>query len=422
MARTFFAVFVVLFCPLTAEGQGAREQDYPAIYSSAPMIRNAALIDTGLRLTERGVDAAVDGLTGDLFVRKSAGGFTVRLSRWLAFDFFVMGIGSILGHELGHDTRSEELGRPARVHIRSFNASFFSASGAPFTAAETLTVWSAGFEGARVLSDRVERRIYTQNRATPGDLSLIFMTVVGAEQYLLRNLSDRGLESPAAFLGSAAGGRIGDPKQYASGLAALRRSHAARFTREEIAIFFPEIQATSRELRRASLLNFVDLGLIIGSAELFHGYMWNGRRDLNVRWLRLGAVRVVPSLRYELTPNGPEHQVRSRYRAGSSSGLAYVRWTSPLDASAAGAHGTWGVGGEWTRASSARIEPRITADLWTNPDGSTRGRVEVGASTRGWLHHRLTFGADVGLKGAGYLHGYPLKSGPYFGVGAAVRF
>ena len=85
--------------PLQAHAQ---PQDPPPAYlieySSAPMTRNAALLDTSLRLFERGTDWAVDEVAGDLVARKSAGGFFTRLGLTLA-DFVVVGIGSTVAHE-----------------------------------------------------------------------------------------------------------------------------------------------------------------------------------------------------------------------------------------------------------------------------------------------------------------------------------
>jgi hypothetical protein len=406
---------------LAAQGQTTAEQNYPAEFSTVPMIRNAALVDTGIRLVERGVDAGFDRIAGDLFVRKSPGGFAARLGRWLAFDFFVTGYASVITHEYGHDTRAEELGRPSRVFIRGFNSSFFGARGTPFTAMESLAVSGAGFEGARVLADRVERRIYTGNHATWIDVSTLFMSVVGAELYLATTLSEGRLESPAMFLSGGANGLPGDAATYATSLTAVRLSHP-RFTRPEVAIFFPQIQSTAREIRRASFLNLVDMALITGTAGLVRDYMWNGRRDVPVRWLSLGPVSLVPSLRYELTPNGPEHQVRSHYKLGSAVGVGYVRWSAPLEPLQPDARGLWGFGGEYARLTNSQIQPRAAMDIWRDIDGSTRGRVEIGATVHRFLHRRLTFTADVGVKGDGYLRGYALEKGAYFGVGAGIRF
>jgi hypothetical protein len=412
---------VVAPCVVSAQRQPPPEQSYPAEFSTVPMLRNAALVDTGVRLVERGVDAGLDRLTGDLFVRKSAGGFAARLGRWLAFDFFVGGYGAVITHEYGHDTRAEELGRTARVFIRSFNASSFRASGAPFSARESLIVSGAGFEGARVLADRVERRIYTSNRATAADMTSLFMTVVGSELDLTSTLSAGRLENPTTFLDGGRLGPPGDAVTYAASLTAVRLSRP-RFTRDQVSIFFPQIQATARDIRRSSLLNLLDVGLITGTVGLFRDYMWNGHRDVPVRWLSLGAVSLVPSLRYELTPNGPEHQIRSHYKAGSTVGLGYVRWTSALQPLQPAARGLWGIGGEYTRTGHARLRPRIALDVWQNPDGGTEGRIEVGAAAAGFVHRRLTFTTDIGVKGEGYLRGYALGSGPYVSVGGGIRF
>jgi hypothetical protein len=213
----------------------------------------------------------------------------------------------------------------------------------------------------------------------------------------------------------------GDAVTYATSLTALRLSRP-RFTRDEVSIFFPQIQATARDIRRSSYLNLLDMALITGTVGLFRDYMWNGHRDVPVRWLSLGPVSLVPSLRYELTPNGPEHQIRSHYKLGSNVGLGYVRWSAALQPLQPGARGSWGIGGEYTSVGRARLQPRIAMDVWRNADGDTAGRIEVGATAAGFLHRRLTFTTDIGVKGDGYLRGYALGSGPYFSLGAGIRF
>lgn len=35
-----------------------------------------------------------------------------------------------------------------------------------------------------------------------------------------------------------------------------------------------------------------------------------------MRWLKIGQVSFIPSLRYELTPVGPERQIRSYVKVG----------------------------------------------------------------------------------------------------------
>jgi hypothetical protein len=406
---------------LNARGQPPPQDDYLAEYSTVPMIRNAALADVGVRLIERGVDEALDLITGDFFGRKSPGAFAARLGRWLAFDFFVGTYGSVVAHEFGHDTRAEELGRTAQVSIKLFHSAFTRTSGAPLNAKESLSVSGAGFEGARVLADRIERRIYTRNRATYADMTMLFMTVLSSEIYRVSTLSERRLETPRSFLGGGPMGLPGDAATYALNLTAVRLSRP-RFAFGEATMFFPQIQATAREIRRASFLNLVDAGLLTGTFGLFTDYMWSGRRDIPVRWLPLGPVSLMPALRYELTPNGPEHQVRSHYKVGAHVGLGYVRWSGPLEPLQPDVRGLWGIGGEYTRATNARVAPRFATDIWRDVDGKTRGRAEVGATATGLLHRRLTFTIDAGVKGDGYLRGYALRGGPYLTVGGGIRF
>jgi hypothetical protein len=88
------ALGFIVIVPLRAEAQQSEPAEYPFEYSSVPMTRNAALVESALRLTEGGVDWSVDRLTGDLFVRRSTAGFLARLGRRALFDYFLERFGS----------------------------------------------------------------------------------------------------------------------------------------------------------------------------------------------------------------------------------------------------------------------------------------------------------------------------------------
>ncbi len=387
-------------------------------YSSVPMTRNAALADVVVGTIERGTDWLTDRWTGDLFVRKSKAGFAARLGRWLAWDFFVQGYGTTIAHEYGHVTRSEEVGHPAKVFLGSFNHSFFRATGGPFTPAESLSVFGGGFEGANVLSKRVEGRIYARGRATPGELTSLFMNTVGTELYTLHTLSEDRLSSPDRFFNGGLPGLPGDPTTYVLNLTAARLSHPA-FRLGEATSFFADIQENGRSIRRGSLINLIDFGFVTGTVGLFRDYMWRGERQVAVRWLTLGSVSFSPGLRYNLTPVGPERQVRTRYKAGAGVGLGYVRWSEPLTP---GSTRLLGAGGEYQRAIIHGFEPRFGVDLWRNPDGTTSLRTEAATMFSRSPADRMVLTFAVGAKGRGYLSGYPISGGPYFNVGAGLRF
>lgn len=413
---------LVLVCILTARAIAQSGHAAPAPflveYSTVPMLRNAALVDAVVGAIERGTDWLSDKWTDDLFVRKSTGGFAARLGRWLAWDFFVEGYGATIAHEYGHVTRSEEAGHPARVFLGSFNHSFFRASGGPFTPMESLSVFGGGFEGANVLSKRVEDRIYARGKATPGDLTSLFMTTVGTQLYMQSTLSEDRLSSPDNFFNGGRPGLRGDPATYALSLTAARLSRRA-FALGEASPFFADIQENGRSIRRGSVINLIDYGVMTGGVGLFRDYMWRGQRQVAVRWLTLVLVSLVPGLRYNLTPVGPERQVRTRYKTGAGVGLGYLRWTEPL---APGSARLLGAGGEYQRDTIGGFEPRFGFDFWRNPDGTTSLRGEAATMFSRSSTDRMVLSFAVGAKGRGYLSGYPLRSGPYVNVGAGLRF
>jgi len=178
-------------------------RDYNLDYSSVPMRRNAEWVDLGARVLERSVDWGFRELTGDLMTRKSTGGVLARAARWSAFDFVLAGFASVVTHEYGHKARVEELGREATVYIRLFGSSSFRPRGALFTPRETLNVFAGGLEGARVLADQVEDRIYARGVASAGDLTAVFVNALASQGYILSTLSGSRLSSPERFIDGA---------------------------------------------------------------------------------------------------------------------------------------------------------------------------------------------------------------------------
>jgi hypothetical protein len=406
--------------PSPAFGQASASPPPPLVvdYSTVPMVRNASLADAGVRLVERGADWGVDSFARDLFARQSAGGFFARFGRWLAFDFFVEAFASAAVHEYGHDTRVEESGRDAEVFLGSLNRSYFVVRGAPLRPLDAMSVFSGGLEGEQVLADRVGDRIFTAGSAAPAELTTLLFTLYASTSYVVDTLRESRLESPDRFLNGGPSGRPGDPAQYVMGLTGARLSLTSPFRAAEVVRYFPEIQSNARSIRRRTLLNLLDYQHVTMGVGLFRDYMWRGGRRVPVRWIGIGSMSIAPGVGYHLSPVGPETRVRSRYKIGSFSGDAHVRWSEPM---MEGGNRLIGVGGEFQPAAIRREEPRIAFDLWRNPDGTTRARSEA-AATFSWPGGRFVWTAAVGAKGSGYVPGYPLASGPYFSIGAGVRF
>jgi hypothetical protein len=414
----YLTLAVVGLLPLRVEAQPPpAAAEYPFEMSTVPMTRNAALVESALRLTEGGVDWSADRLTGNLFVRKSTAGFLARLGRGMLFDYFLEHFGVAAAHEYGHATRGKEWGRELDVHLRWFGGSYATLSGGPLGAAERMSVFGGGFEGAYALTDRVGRRIHARGTATPGELMLLLVTALHTQAYYSVSLSERRLSDPDLFLdrGRTA---LGDPAQYTVGLTGERLSQAI-FLDDGVQRSFADIQTTGRSIRRRSALNLLDYDLVTTAMGVAVDHMWRGKRQIPVRWLAVGPLSLSPGMSYRLSPVGPELQIRTRYTQGNSVGRVYARWTErakPGDARLVGA------GGELQRIGAARFTPNVAFDVWRNPNRTMAVRVEAGATIGRTADDRLRFSLTVGAKTRGYLGGYPLKPGGYAGVGGQVRF
>ena len=140
---------------------------YGIEYSSAPMIRNAALADAAFLIVERGADWAADRWAGDLFTRRSAGGVFARVGQ-TAFNAFVERFARDVAHEYGHVARVEERGGSAHVVI-NLSGAFYTAFIPDLSPAERLGISGGGLEGSAVLAGRVGDRIHARGTATPGE-------------------------------------------------------------------------------------------------------------------------------------------------------------------------------------------------------------------------------------------------------------
>lgn len=261
MRVTGLALALASILPATAGAQnpGDPPPAYLIEYSTAPMVRNAALAEIITRSIERGADWVADGVAGDLFTRKSTGGFFARLGRGITFDHLIESYCLALAHEYGHATRAEESGRSAEVFLGPFSRKFFRMYGAPLAPLWTISVFGGGLEGQYVLAERVEDRIYARGTATAGDVRVLLWSAFSSESYILKTLSEGRLASPEQLLNGGRPGMPGDPVYYVLALSAERLSHPA-FTQDEVTHYFADIQANARSVRRRSAINFLDYG------------------------------------------------------------------------------------------------------------------------------------------------------------------
>ena len=138
---------------------------------------------------------------------------------------------------------------------------------------------------------------------------------------------------------------------------------------------FAETQVTARRVRRDWFIDFIDFELAGAAFGLARDFIWRGQRQIPVRWIDLGPVSISPGLRYTLSPNGPERQVRTRYKIGAHVGQGYVRWS---DALATAQTAPVGAGADYQHPPLHGFVPRVAVDLWRNPDGRIRRSIRGG--------------------------------------------
>ena len=399
-----------LVCGFAATAIGQTLPDDPPVYvieySTAPMIRNAALADVTLRVADRGSTWLFDKWHAGIFARLGETTFSV----------FINSLGQAVVHEYGHVARVEERGGSARAVI-ALSGSFFRGTIPSLAPAERLSIFGGGLEGTAVLSDRVGDRIHARGTATPGELTLLVTNALQSEGYILTTLSERCLTSPLTYFEGGPRGLAGDPAQYVSDLTLA--GLPGYVPERGDAALFALTQTTARRVRHGSWINFVDYELAGAVFGLSRDFIQRGERRIPVRWLHVGGLALSPGLRYTLSPNGPERQVRTRYKIGPGVGEGYFRWTDPLPSL-----GTrlMGAGGEYQHRMLRGFVPKVSLDLWRNPDGHASARTELAAGVQRAAKDRLSLSFAVGGKGRGYRQGYPLAPGIYVNVGAGLRF
>jgi hypothetical protein len=407
-----WALAALLAWPAGAQPSGAplplppvRVPDvYLLEFSSVPIERHAAAIETITRLADRTVLWMFDeAVPGDRVRAPGVTGFALRLGKWMVLDAPVAAYADILGHESGHYARLREFGHPAQLVI----------AGSPWTLrlaqvrsegledpSELPAIYAAGFESTVVMRERIERRIAQRGHASSMDLTLVLTGLAQTIGYVVTDLQPGRLDRfPPVDPGDARG--------YVATLLAQAPGDVTR----------AEYETLAGRVRRRAWLNLADTGLLTVGAGLFRDYLWRGQRDMPLRWMRLGPVEVMPRIRYHLSPVGPEHQVRSLFRAGGASGHAYVRWTDPV-------HGgrLVGAGLEQSAAARGRWQPTFRLDFWRNPDAGPSGRAEVSTLVASRRQGRLLLVLTAGAKGRGYVVGQALGAGGYGGIGAGLRF
>jgi hypothetical protein len=258
-----------------------------------------------------------------------------------------------------------------------------------------LGIESGGLEASWVLKDRGELLQIPRDNVSPGEAITTVLASFDTPLYALTNLSESDVNG-AGFV------TVGDAASYVSQLQEIRaRGLDFRHTRQEV--------------RLRSTLSFLDFKLWGDLVGLIHDELWEGRGSIPMRWLRLGPVRMMPALRYALTPVAPELSVRSLYRVANATGSAYFRWSENVPTTQ-----YQGGGFSWSRPSET-VLPKISVDVWKSTSEGLGGHFDVEIGTAHWPKDWVTFRLSVGSKSAGYLEGFPMKATTYVTGGATIR-
>lgn len=200
-------------------------------------------------------------------------------------------------------------------------------------------------------------------------------------------------------------------REYLGDVLSLVRDFADRSAGDDPAA----LERLRHQVRTRMILNLVDTALWSEAYGIVTDHVWDGEAAVRVRWIALGDVRILPALRYELSPFGPEYSVGTLFRAFGSSGRAYGRWTESID-------GDRLVGGGLmlSRWSIRGITPALTIDAWSDPQDGAGLHGGLEAIVSGWPGRRAALTLGGGAKTSGHLVGFPLDGGAYVTVGLTL--
>jgi hypothetical protein len=371
------------------------------IYATVPMSRNADLTLTVAVLATSGTDALVERAWSGILSRADRTGRIVRATKLVAFDVPVVWYFAGLNHELGHTTRAHEQGIRTRLRITGtpWSGRQFDLLALDPGASEDLGIQGGGLEASRRLKDVSERRMLHHKSVAPGYAVTAISGSIDVPLYAFWNLNPDKFNSPTR------GFPAGDVGKFVRELV-NRRGGADG----------DAFERARRQVRARTALNLLDFGLWTQTVGVFRDYIWNGDNGVPVRWLTIGRIDLIPAMRYELSPIGPEYYVRGHYRVSSRSGTAYLRWTERI-----GAERQTGVGFSVSGWRLHKLMPQADVDLWSH---STRGRgmhVAISTDIAEWPSTRAVLNMSIGAKSSGYLAGYPLDHQTYASAGFSIR-
>jgi hypothetical protein len=388
--------------------------DVPAVYSTTPMTRNADAMLSVSILSTAAADHGLAAVSTSLFRGAHPRGRLARAAKLLLFDVPVVTYFSGLNHEWGHQTSADEFGVGSRLSL----------VGTPWSSRqfrlETTTpvpdvdlVWpvmhAGGLEASRRLKDRSDARMRRRDRIAPGHALTSIIAALDAPIYAWHDLA------PGRFTDTPSG--EGDVNTLIFDLAERRFGYD-----------LVRLEELRHDVRTRSTLNLADAALWSELVGLIVDHVWNGETSVRVRWLEVGALQLLPSIRYEWSPFGPEYYVGSHFKlakGSKTSGMAYVRWSERI-----GPDRQTGAGASLTLPAFSRtfarrvhqVVPTIELDVWSHTTYGAGLNASIGADVGAWPSERASFTITAGAKSRGQVTGYALDSGVYVTAGVNVRF
>jgi len=384
---------------LRAQAPTAAQVELPLVFSTAPMTGSADLMLSASIVSTSGSDAALARLSPSVFRARRPGGRAIRTAKLLLFDTPVVVYFVGLNHEWGHQASADEY--RVRSHL-SFTGSPWS--GNPFRLIgnpipteppAAAVIHGGGLEASRRLKDRSEARMLRADRVAPGHALAAIVASLDAPLYAFHDLSEERFS-----------------REFLGDVLTLVRDLADRRAGYDPAA----LERTRHQVRTRMVLNLLDAALWSETYGLVADHVWNGDPSVRIRWFHVGRADVLPSLRYELSPFGPEYYVGTLFRASGARGSAYGRWTERI-----GDDRQVGGGVALSRWSVGRITPRVTLDAWSHTADGFGMHAGVEAEVNAWPGRRAALTIGAGAKSAGHLVGFSLEEGAYATIGITFR-
>jgi hypothetical protein len=400
--RCVVALALVLGCAAPSPAQSADDpvRQFPVVYSTTSMTRNADLMLSAAVLSTWGADAALTELSPSLFAGSRPASRAGRIARLAFFDVPVTVYLIGLNHEWGHQSSAREYDVRSELSFTGtpWNGRPFSLVGVDALPGEPLAeavVHGGGLEASRRLKDRAEMRMVFADRVAPGHALAAIVASLDAPLYAFYDLS------PERFSYES----LGDVLTLVRDVGNRRRP------------FEPQaIDKIRGQVRRRMMLNAIDAALWSETYGLVVDHIWNGDRAARIRWLRVGNARILPALRYELSPYGPEYYAGTLFRVRGTRGRAYGRWTERI-----GPDRQVGGGVALSRWTLGGVTPRIDIDAWSHTSDGFGMHAGVEADVDRWPGRRAALTVGAGVKSSGHLVGFALDGGAYVTVGVTIR-